>query len=312
VVEIKLAEPVVTADELTRHFGAFTAVDHLSFDVNAGEVFGFLGPNGAGKSTTIRMLCGILAPSTGAASVAGVDVRENPEGVKASLGYMSQRFSLYHDLTVVENLRFFAGVYGVSRQRIARIVDNAVDCADLSEYRDKLAGDLPLGHRQRLALAAALLHDPPVLFLDEPTSGVDPTVRRTFWDIIRALADAGTTVFVTTHAMDEAEYCDRIAFITAGRLAALGSPGELRARLTAPVALLKTSEALAVVDAVRDITGVEETLLFGAGVRLTLTDASAVQAVTEALNRAGLEYDEPTFVVPTMEDVFVKLAQTDT
>ena len=228
---VGVSAPAVVVRELSKRFGDFTAVDRISFEVARGEVFGFLGPNGAGKSTTIRMLCGILAPSGGSGTVAGFDVASEPEKIKASIGYMSQRFSLYEDLTVEENIDFFSGIYRIPRERKAARKEWAIRMAGLEGHRRSRTAVLSGGWKQRLALGCAVLHEPPVLFLDEPTSGVDPMSRRRFWDLIYEMASAGTTVFVTTHYMDEAEYCGRLGLIYRGGLIALGSPAELKDRL---------------------------------------------------------------------------------
>jgi ABC-2 type transport system ATP-binding protein len=220
----------VSARDLTRRFGSFTAVDSLSLNVSQGEIFGFLGANGAGKTTAIRMFCGLLAPTSGEAWVDGVSVGESPERVKRRIGYMSQRFSLYDDLTVEENLTFYGGVYGMRRDVLERGSGEIVERLGLAEYRGRLTGSVPAGFKQRLALACAVLHEPRIVFLDEPTAGVDPVARRGFWDVIYDLADSGTTVFVTTHYMDEAEYCGRVSIMIEGVVAAIGSPGELKAR----------------------------------------------------------------------------------
>jgi ABC-2 type transport system ATP-binding protein len=215
---------------LTRRFGAFTAVDAISFDVAAGEVFGFLGANGAGKTTAIRMLIGLLAPSGGSARVAGYDVATQSEQVKRNIGYMSQRFSLYEDLTVRENITLYGGIYGLSDQAIAERTSSLVERLDLGRDLDTRVKNIPLGWKQKLAFSVAVLHDPKVVFLDEPTGGVDPITRRQFWELIYSTAAQGTTVFVTTHYMDEAEYCDRVSIMVDGRIAALGTPAELKAR----------------------------------------------------------------------------------
>ena len=220
----------VKVDNLTKKFGKFVAVDQLSFEVKRGEIFGFLGPNGAGKSTTIRMLCGILAPTSGRALVAGYDVASQPDQVKQNIGYMSQKFSLYEDLTVVENIDFYAGIYQVAPSELGKVRARIVALANLEGKEKLLTKGLPKGWMQRLALGCAIVHQPPILFLDEPTSGVDPISRRQFWDLIRDLSNQGTTVFVTTHFMDEAENCNHIAFIAGGRLASLGTPTELKQR----------------------------------------------------------------------------------
>ena len=214
---------------LTRRFGAFVAVDDVTFDVRQGEIFGFLGSNGAGKSTTIRMLCGLLRPTSGSARVGGVDVGSDPEGVKRRIGYMSQRFSLYEKLTVDQNIAFYGGIYGLSGERFAARRAFALEMAGLHGRESTLTGALSAGWRQRLALGCAILHEPPIVFLDEPTGGVDPLSRRRFWRLINELVAGGTTVLVTTHYLDEAENCHRIAIINAGRLAAMGTTSELKA-----------------------------------------------------------------------------------
>ena len=221
-----MAEPAVVLENLTKKFGDFTAVDNISFIVGKGEIFGFLGPNGAGKSTTIRMLCGILRPTSGRGVVGGVDITKTPEQVKSFIGYMSQKFSLYDDLTIEENLDFFAGIYRVHNR--GTVIRNALEMAGLSGKSRIITGNLPVGWKQKLSLASAVMHKPSILFLDEPTSGVDPLTRRKFWETIRSLATDGTTVFVTTHYMMEAEYCDRLAIMQAGRVIAMGSPAELK------------------------------------------------------------------------------------
>jgi len=223
-----VSEPTVVTDGLVKRFGDFVAVDHVSLEVARGEIFGFLGPNGAGKSTTIRILCGLLAPTEGRATVNGFDVARDPESVKRNIGYMSQKFSLYDDLTVEENIEFFSGVYGVPRERRAARRDYALRMAGLEEKRGSMTRLLAGGWKQRLALGCAILHEPPILFLDEPTSGVDPIARRMFWDLIYQLSAQGHTVFVSTHYMDEAEYCHRLALMYHGKVVALGSPAELK------------------------------------------------------------------------------------
>ena len=220
--------PAVEVHDLTRRFGAVTAVDRVTFDIRAGEIFGILGPNGSGKTTTIRLLCGLIAPTSGTARVAGHDVVESPDRVKAAIGYMSQAFGLYRDLTVDENLRFYGGVYGLDQELMPRVTW-AKQRMHLAEIGDRITGVMSGGQKQRLALGCAMLHQPPVLFLDEPTAGVDPGARRLFWEIIRGLAAEGTTIICTTHYMDEAERFDRIAFLSLGKLTALGTPAEVRA-----------------------------------------------------------------------------------
>ncbi len=218
----------VQVEQITKKFGNFTAVDQISFEVASGQIFGFLGPNGAGKSTTIRMLCGILAPTSGRALVAGFDVAQEPDRVKRNLGYMSQKFSLYGDLTVLENIEFYARIYGLERRAVNEAKERILAVIDLRGKEQTLTADLSLGWKQRLALGCAIVHQPPILFLDEPTSGVDPISRRRFWELIRSLSGQGITIFVTTHFMDEAEYCNQIAFIAGGRLVRLGTPTDLK------------------------------------------------------------------------------------
>jgi len=220
--------PAIDARDLTRRFGSFVAVDHITFEVQGGEVFGFLGANGAGKTTAMKMLVGLLAPSEGVAHVAGFDVRSQREQIRRNIGYMSQRFSLYADLSVRENVRLYGGIYGLTSQQIAERTKSMLDRLGLSANADDLVGKLPLGWKQKLAFSVALLHEPKIVFLDEPTGGVDPITRRQFWELIYGAAAGGTTVFVTTHYMDEAEYCDRISIMVDGRIAALGTPEELK------------------------------------------------------------------------------------
>ncbi len=217
----------ISVNDLEKHFGTFVAVDKISFSVKRGEIFGFLGPNGSGKSTTIRMLCGILTPTAGAGQVAGHDIFTEPEEIKKSIGYMSQKFSLYEDLSPYENIRFYLGVYSVPQNQWKERIDWILDMTRLQEVRNRYTRELPQGWRQRLALGCALLHHPEILFLDEPTSGVDPITRQHFWDFIRQLAQEGITVFVTTHYMDEARHCERIVMINEGKIVAAGSPPEI-------------------------------------------------------------------------------------
>jgi ABC-2 type transport system ATP-binding protein len=224
---------VITARNLTRRFGSFTAVDHISFDVGVGEVFGFLGANGAGKTTAIKILIGLLAPTEGEATVAGFDVRHERQRIRRNIGYMSQRFSLYNDLTLLENIELYGTIYGLGRDEIGRRTGAMLETLGLASHRHELVGGLPLGWKQKLSFSVALLHDPKIVFLDEPTGGVDPITRRQFWELIYAAAARGTTVFVTTHYMDEAEYCDRVSIMVDGRIAALGTPGELKTQFGA-------------------------------------------------------------------------------
>jgi ABC-2 type transport system ATP-binding protein len=305
--------PVVTVRDLTRRFGGFTAVDKVSFEVSAGEIFGFLGPNGAGKSTTIRMLCGLLAPTSGGGSVAGFDVAGQPEKIKQQIGYMSQKFSLYDDLTVEENIAFYGGIYGLDNRRLIDRMDWALSMAGLAGHRRSPTRILSGGWKQRLALACAVLHEPPVVFLDEPTSGVDPISRRRFWDLIHAMAERGITIFVTTHYMEEAEYCGRLALIYRGRLIALGTPAALKEslkdRLLVDVRCDRPQEAL---EAVRDLPEVKEGVLFGAGLHLNVhSREKAGPVIRERLDRSGIAFSSVGPITPSMEDVFVSLIESE-
>jgi ABC-2 type transport system ATP-binding protein len=230
---IKNGDSIIRAENLTKKFGDFTAVDSISFEVSKGEIFGFLGANGAGKTTAIRMLCGLLSPTSGLGMVATYDVNRQPDMIKRSIGYMSQKFTLYEDLTAVENMRFFGGIYGMSRSRIREKTGIILKELQLEERANSLVKTLPLGWKQKLAFSVAVLHEPPVVFLDEPTGGVDPVTRREFWEMIYRAASMGTTVFVTTHYMDEAEYCNRVSIMVDGRIEALDTPAGLRQRFQA-------------------------------------------------------------------------------
>ena len=302
--------PAVEVSELTKRYGDFVAVDRVSFAVEAGEVFGFLGPNGAGKTTTIKMLTGLATPSSGSGRVAGFDIGRERRAIKRSIGYMSQLFSLYGDLTVGENIGFFSGLYGVSAVRAAERRDWVLEMAGLGEHRDRLTGELSLGWKQRLALGCAVLHEPPILFLDEPTSGVDPISRRRFWDLIYALADGGTTVFVTTHYMEEAEYCHRLALMNRGRLVALDSPARLRASAHEPLLELATPDPIGALGALDGLPGVVRAGLFGRRLHVTVADRDA--ALTElprALAAHHVAVDSLAEITPSLEDVFIALVQ---
>jgi ABC-2 type transport system ATP-binding protein len=292
---------------LSRAFGTFRAVDDVTFGVRTGEVFGFLGANGAGKSTTIRMLCGLLTPTAGRATVGGVDVARDPEGVKRRIGYMSQRFSLYELLTVDENIRFYAGLYGLDGARLETRRRFVLEMAGLVGREDLEARALSGGWRQRLALGCAILHEPSIVFLDEPTGGVDPVSRRNFWRLIDGLAQRGTTVLVTTHYLDEAERCDRIAIMHAGRLAALGTTGSLKAAFDdRPIVELRTARPVDVMNALDGMPGVEKTSLFGTSVHAVLDGRSAgPDRLVQALTGRGLPVDSATEVTPSLEDVFL-------
>jgi ABC-2 type transport system ATP-binding protein len=302
--------PIVARD-LTRRFGRFVAVDHVSFDVRAGEIFGFLGSNGAGKSTTIRMLCGLLRPTSGTASVGGVDVARDPEGVKRRIGYMSQKFSLYELLTVAQNIRFYAGLYGLSGGRYAERRQAVLRIAGLAGREHMLARDLPGGWRQRLALGCAILHEPPILFLDEPTGGVDPLSRRDFWRLIDGLAASGVTILVTTHYLDEAEYCHRLALIHAGRLAALGTTGELKAIFEQrPIVEIQASDAVSAMRVLDEMPEVEKTSLFGTAVHVVLRgEGVEPEALADQLRAKGCEVRSVSVVPPSLEDVFLDVVE---
>jgi ABC-2 type transport system ATP-binding protein len=302
----------VECDKLSKAFGKFVAVDRVSLTVNRGEIFGFLGPNGAGKSTTIRILCGLLAPTSGRALVAGYDVAKEPETVRANIGYMSQKFSLYDDLRVEENLDFFAGVYGVPRERREERKEYALRMAGLLDRRADLTRLLPGGWKQRLALGCAVLHEPPILFLDEPTSGVDPIARRSFWDLIYQLSEAGHTIFVTTHYMDEAEYCHRLALMYRGRVIALGAPEQLKNELQSHVLMrLETNDVLETMRALESVEGLGDVAVFGSGLHVTVASEGAAGRIREALQTSGIEVRLLERIQPSMEDVFVAMIASE-
>ena len=306
-----MPEPLyaVAIEDLVKRFGAVVAVDKLNLTVRKGEVFGFLGPNGAGKSTTIRMLCGLLTPTSGHAMVAGFDVGRQPEQVRQNIGYMSQKFSLYGDLTVAENLRLFAGLYSVPRGVLQERMAWAVEMANLKGYENRLTRTLSGGWKQRLALGCAVLHRPPIVFLDEPTSGVDPVARRQFWDLIHQMAAEGVTVFVTTHYMEEAEYCNRLALIFRGKMVALGTPSELKQNAMEGELLLVECEELGhAVDALRTQPAVMDAAVFGNALHLVVADAAAaVEQVRAVLDEQEIRVSKVEKIRPTLEDVFVSL-----
>lgn len=302
-------DPVVTLDQVSKRFGTFVAVDRISLEVHQGEIFGFLGPNGAGKSTTIRMLCGLLTPTSGTGKVYGLDIRTQSEAIKENIGYMSQRFSLYGDLTVEENLRFFGGIYGLEMNTFKERLEAILAGMDLLGRRDTLTQALPTGLKQRLALGCAMLHRPPIIFLDEPTSGVDPAARRHFWDLIYGLTEEGVTVFVTTHYMEEAEYCHRIGLISQGRLIALGSPAELKERhLSGRVYEGATPMVLEAVEALSGAAEVLDAAVFGRTFHVRLKgDIVAEAFLIPRLRARGVPLGTIRPVQPTLEDVFVGL-----
>lgn len=302
------ASSAVSVEKLTKRFGAFSAVDAVSFDVAEGEVFGFLGPNGAGKTTTIKMLAGLLRPTEGRGTVAGYDVTVQTDAIKRNIGYMSQLFSLYVDLTVEENITFFSGLYNVPASRRRERRDWVLRMAGLAEHRQRRTGELPLGWKQRLALGCAVLHEPPILFLDEPTSGVDPVSRRAFWDLIYALAADGTTVFVSTHYMEEAEYCHRLALMNRGKLVALDTPRRLKETMRRPVVEIRAADSVRVVEALAGAPGVLQAGLFGRHVHAIVTDrAKAESEIPRFLAAQGIPLDGLETVAPSLEDVFIAL-----
>ncbi len=302
-------EDAVVAKDLTRVFGDFVAVDHVSFSVGRGEIFGFLGPNGAGKSTTIRMLNGILMPTSGQASILGFDIYKEVDKIKENIGYMSQKFSLYDDLKVIENIEFYGGIYKVAKEKRKSRYEWALSMAGLADKRDMITGDLAVGWKQRLALGCALLHEPKLLFLDEPTSGVDPKSRRDFWDLISDIAGRGTTVFVTTHYMDEAEHCDRLGLIYRAKLITIGTPEELKfGTMPGTVLEITASDSVAASNIARGIDGVLEAAIFGSSLHVVVRDVKKGRRdISDALKKQGIEVFSMETIEPSLEDVFVSM-----
>jgi ABC-2 type transport system ATP-binding protein len=303
----------VEIGDLVKTFGSFVAVDHVSLQVPKGEIFGFLGPNGAGKSTTIRMLCGLLTPTSGRASVNGLDVATQPEEIRKNIGYMSQKFSLYDDLTVEENIDFFAGMYGVAHDVREQRKKYVLEMANLTDRRSAMTRTLSGGWKQRLALGCAILHDPPILFLDEPTSGVDPIARGAFWGLIHDLSETGHTIFVSTHYMDEAEYCHRIALMYRGKVIALGTPAELKHGLDSHFLMnLDTDAPLETMRALENLPGVLDVAIFGRGMHVMVDDMDATSArIRQALEAKTIAINSLERIVPSMEDVFVALIEAE-
>jgi ABC-2 type transport system ATP-binding protein len=300
----------VQVQNLRRTFGEFVAVDNINLEVKKGDIFGFLGPNGAGKSTTIRMLCGLLMPTGGTGVVGGFDIVRQPEAIKKIVGYMSQKFSLYDDLTVEENIDFFGGIYNVPREKRKERKEWALDMAGIGEQRRSLVRTLAGGFKQRLALGCAILHEPPIIFLDEPTSGVDPISRRNFWNLIDGMSEAGTTVFVTTHYMDEADYCDRLALIYRGRIIAEGTPTQLRREyMKRDVLELETDATVEAMD-VLSKKGIDAAI-FGSTLHVTVKKAeSDMQPIVTLLEQSGVAVKRSEKIAPSLEDVFVALIET--
>jgi ABC-2 type transport system ATP-binding protein len=302
-------ETAVVVEGLTRRFGDFVAVDNISLNIRKGEVFGFLGPNGAGKSTTIKMLCGLLLPSEGRGSVGGFDIMSQSEEIKKHIGYMSQKFSLYEDLTVEENIDFFSGIYSVPAPRNRERKEWVISMAGLGERRKTVTGTLPGGFKQRLALGCAIIHEPPMLFLDEPTSGVDPISRRNFWSMIYDISQGGTTVFVTTHYMDEADYCDRLALIYRGKIIAEGSPGALKKEhMKRDVLEIEVEKPVDAVEAL--YKGGVEAAIFGSMIHATVESSEdAVSGIKSLLEQSGIMVNKIERIEPSLEDVFVTMIE---
>ena len=306
------ADAAVWVDRLTKVFNGFTAVDAVSFEVRRGEIFGFLGPNGAGKTTTIKMLAGLLLPTSGGGTVSGFDVLSQTEAIKRRVGYMSQLFSLYGDLTVEENITFFSGLNGVRAARRAERRAWVLEMAGLTEHRRRLTRELPLGWKQRLALGCAVLHEPPLLFLDEPTSGVDPLSRRRFWDLISTLTDVGITVFVSTHYMEEAESCHRLALMNRGKLIALDTPVRLRAGMHEPILEIRTDNGPKTVEVLQGLPEILEAAMFGRAVHVVVRDVAEARATISAmLESRGVAVRSIEGIVPSLEDVFVSLIRAE-
>jgi ABC-2 type transport system ATP-binding protein len=297
----------VVAEELTKQFGDFTAVDHISFRIATGEIFGFLGPNGSGKTTTIRMLLGLLRPTEGSAAVLGYDIEKDPEKIRKRIGYMSQQFSLYNDLTVSENLNFYGGTYGVTGKRLRDRKDYILEMANLKGREREMTRNLSGGWKQRLALGTAIIHEPDMLFLDEPTAGVDPISRRAFWDLLYELSDQGTTIFVTTHYMDEAEHCQSLAFIHLGRIVARGTPQEIKETIMkGQVMEIDCSDPDLALSTLRDSSLFDEVALYGALIHVVGADLETHKSTIERLLRdKKVEITSMDIIAPSLEDVFI-------
>ena len=299
----------VEVEDLVKTFGNFVAVDHIRFQVKKGEIFGFLGPNGSGKSTTIRMLCGLLMPTSGRGRVEAFDIIEEPEKIKQVIGYMSQKFSLYEDLTVIENLHFFGGIYGLSGSLQREREKQALTMVGLIELRDRMTRTLAVGWKQRLALGCAILHEPSILFLDEPTSGVDPISRRSFWSLIQQMGERGVTTFVTTHYMDEAEYCDRLALIYRGKIIALGTPSDLKLEtLSRGVMEVECDPLISGLDLLKKESWVSEAAIFGNALHVIgKEEIDLEKEIPTLFQKHGILIKGIGWIRPTLEDVFVSL-----
>lgn len=308
----------IEVKNLTKKYGKFTSVDSISFEVEHGEVFGFLGANGAGKSTTIKMLCAILEPTSGDAMVAGYSIKKDPDMVKRNIGYMSQKFSLYTDLTVEENINFFASVYGLKGTALDERKKWVLNTAGLTQRKDSLTGTLSAGFKQRLALGCAVIHEPKIVFLDEPTGGVDPISRKNFWDLINDLSTNGTTVFVTTHYLDEAEFCNRIMMIDAGKIIAGGSPGELKTKyLSNPIFEAETGNADTAIKILDKIPWIKSSAYFGEYIHITLNkdelnnSDTRKKEIMDILGKDSVSVKRIERIAPSLEDVFVNLLEKD-
>lgn len=305
------SEKSVQVDHLTRKFGDFVAVDDVSFEIPRGEIFGLLGPNGAGKTTTIRMLCGILKPTAGTAHILGFDVAKQAEQVKQRIGYMSQKFSLYNDLTVTENLAFYADLYGIPRRDVNRRVGELVEMAGLHGHEKQLASDLSGAWRQRLALACAIVHEPPMLFLDEPTAGVDPVSRREFWEMIYSMAGRGVSVLATTHYMDEAEFCNVIGMMYRSRLIALDDPDSLREGMQGVLFEVDCHEPGRAERIIKDHPAVQDVAAYGVVLHVLMSNPEDQQLLADLLQENGIQVDRIERVLPSLEDAFVSLVDQE-
>jgi ABC-2 type transport system ATP-binding protein len=304
---------VVEVEDLVKKFDSFVAVDHIHFQVERGEIFGFLGPNGSGKSTTIRMLCGLLLPTSGRGKVAGFDLMNEPEKIKQAIGYMSQKFSLYDDLTVIENLRFFGGIYGLSGPSQREREGKVIEMIGLQDLQDRITRTLAVGWKQRLGLGCAILHEPSILFLDEPTSGVDPISRRNFWSLIQQMGEKGVTTFVTTHYMDEAEYCGRLALIYQGRIIALGTPSELKLKtLSQGVLEVECDPLVPALDLLKKEPWISESAVFGDGLHVIGKEGVDLEREINVLfQKHGILLKRMGWIRPSLEDVFVSLIEKE-
>ena len=304
---------VVEVEDLVKKFDSFVAVDHIHFQVERGEIFGFLGPNGSGKSTTIRMLCGLLLPTSGRGKVAGFDLMNEPEKIKQAIGYMSQKFSLYDDLTVIENLHFFGGIYGLSGPSQREREGKVLEMIGLQDLQDRITQTLAVGWKQRLGLGCAILHEPSILFLDEPTSGVDPISRRNFWSFIQQMGEKGVTTFVTTHYMDEAEYCGRLALIYQGRIIALGTPSELKLKtLSQGVLEVECDLLVPALDLLKKEPWISESAVFGDGLHVIGKEGIDLeQEINVLFQKHGILLKRMGWIRPSLEDVFVSLIEKE-